>query len=103
MAERWLAPVVVLMILVAGVYGFDTYYGPLGPTGFIINTAQIDCSETDSNDPSTAGRTYSPIYENGYETDQCVGNDLLEFYCGNDGPDARAVNCQNGCEAGACN
>ncbi|MAG16003.1 hypothetical protein CMO88_02995, partial [Candidatus Woesearchaeota archaeon] len=61
-----------------------------------------DCSDTDNNNPSVAGITSSEIYANGYSEDTCVGNDLLEFYCGSNGPDVRAVNCINGCFAGAC-
>ena len=105
MAERVLGPVVVMMLLVAGIYGFDVYNQNGGITGFVVNTEQAPpCSETDSNDdPSTRGTVSSPIYEGGQETDRCVGDDLLEFYCGENGPEVRGVTCQFGCFEGACN
>jgi len=103
MVERTLVSLVLVMMVVAGLHAFDNYYDAGGVTGYAVNTALgYDCSDTDNNNPSVAGITSSEIYANGYSEDTCVGNDLLEFYCGSNGPDVRAVNCINGCFAGAC-
>lgn len=105
MAEKWLVPLVVLMMGIGVLYAFDEYYAASGPTGFVVNTAsgQSICSDTDNNDPGTVGVTISDIYEGGQAQDTCVGSDLLEYYCGPDGADVRVVNCQRGCSFGACN
>ncbi len=101
MVEKKLAPLVVLMMLVAGIYAFDQYYDAGGVTGFAVNSAQgASCSETDGNNPRVAGIT---SYDSLQTEDACVGNELLEFYCSEKGPDVRAVSCRNGCFAGACN
>ncbi len=102
--ERKLVPWVVLMMVVAGIYAFDNYYNAGGITGFAVNSAQgASCSETDNNNPNVPGITTSEIYASGQAEDTCVGDDLLEFYCSEKGPDIRAVSCVNGCFAGACN
>ncbi len=99
--ERKLVPWVVLMMVVAGLYAFDQYYDAGGVTGFAVNSAQgAPCSETDSNNPGVPGVT---SYGSGELKDACVGDDLLEFYCSEKGPDVRAISCANGCFAGACN
>ncbi len=101
MVEKKLVPWVALMMAIAGIYAFDLYYDAGGVTGFVVNSAQgVSCSETDGNNPSVAGVT---SYGSGQAEDACVGNDLLEFYCSESGADVRAVSCQNGCFAGACN
>ena len=100
--ERALKVGVVLMMVFAGLYGFDLYYESGGVTGYVVNTA-VDCSDADNNNPYVAGVTSSSIYEDGYEEDTCVGDDLLEYYCAANGPDVRAVHCSRGCTAGTCN
>lgn len=104
MAERTLVPLVVLMMALAGIYAFDSYYSAAGVTGYAVNSAAgiYDCSDTDSNNPYVAGITSSGIYANGYAEDVCVGSDLLEFYCSSSGPTVRGVRCSSGCFAGAC-
>ncbi len=100
MVEKKLVPLVVFMMLVAGIYAFDQYYNASGITGFVVNTAQdASCSETDDNNPLVAGIM---SYDTLQSEDACVGDDLLEFHCSEDGPDVRAVSCLNGCFAGAC-
>jgi hypothetical protein len=102
--ERKLKIWVVLMMAIAGMYAFDTYYDAGGVTGLVVNTASgADCRDSDNHDPYAAGITTSSIYPNGYAEDACVGNDLLEFYCSGSGPDAVGVRCPKGCFAGACN
>lgn len=104
MVEKKLVPLVVLMMAIAGIYAFDLYYDAGGVTGFVVNSAQgTSCSETDGNNPDVTGVTTSDVYAAGQSEDVCVGNDLLEFYCSENEPDVRAVSCQNGCFAGACN
>lgn len=106
MAERWLVPLVVMMMGISGLYAFDQFYGAAGPTtGFAVNTqmAAATCSDSDSNDPKVPGVTISEIYESGAADDTCVGSDLLEYYCTETGPDVRKVSCRNGCSFGACN
>ncbi len=101
MVEKKLVPLVVLMMMIAGIYAFDLYYDAGGVTGFAVNSAQgAPCSETDGNNPKVAGITSYDLFQT---EDACVGNDLLEFYCSEKGPDVRAVSCLNGCFAGACN
>ncbi len=101
MVEKKLVPLVVLMMLVAGIYAFDQYYDAGGVTGLAVNSAQgAPCSETDGNNPKVAGIT---SYDSLQAEDACAGNDLLESYCSENGPDVRAVSCWNGCLAGACN
>jgi len=102
--EKHLKIGVIAMMVLAGLYAFDVYYDAAGVTGFVVNSAvEIDCSDSDGGDSYAAGVTSSSIYPDGYAEDVCVGNDLLEFYCGGNGPDVRAVSCPKGCFAGACN
>ncbi len=105
MAERYLIPLVVLMMGITGLYAFDSYHNASGPTGFVVNTAsgEVACSDADGNDASVVGVTSSEIYERGFAEDTCVGSDLLEYYCNDNGPDIRIVNCPRGCSYGACN
>ena len=32
----------------------------------------------------------------------CVGDDLLEYYCDEDGPDVQIFDCPYGCDLGIC-
>ena len=84
------------MMLLAGLYAFDLYYGAAGITGYTINSAAniYDCSESDDNRVTVAGITTSDLYESGYA--------LLEYFCTDKGPDVRIVDCPTGCFAGAC-
>jgi len=104
MVERRLKIAVMAMMLLAGLYAFDLYYGAAGITGYTINSAAniYDCSESDDNIATIAGITTSDLYESGYAEDTCVGDTLLEYFCTDKGPDVRIVNCPTGCFAGAC-
>jgi len=104
MVEKKLKIWVIAMMVVAGIYGFDTYFDAAGVTGYVVNSAiSSDCTDSDNNDIYATGITSSEIYANGYAEDTCAGDDLLEFYCSSKGPDVRAVHCNYGCFAGACN
>jgi hypothetical protein len=100
MSERMMIPVVVIMMALAMLFAFDNY-STAGISGY-ATASGIDCSDSDGNNDLVSGVTSSSIYANGYEQDRCVGDDLLEFYCGQNGPDVRIVNCYFGCSAGAC-
>lgn len=104
MVERKLKIAVIAMMIIAGIYAFDDFYKAGGITGYAVNSAsgRVDCSDTDNGNPFMAGITDSTAYPDGYRTDKCYGNELLEYYCTETGPDARAVNCPNGCIDGAC-
>ena len=43
------------------------------------------------------------IDDYGEYTDECTGQYLLEWFCGEDGTDASEVYCKYGCNSGACN
>ena len=105
MVERSLVTWVVLMMAVGGLYAFDSYNDAGGVTGLVVNTASgsVDCTDSDNNNQYVAGVTSSSLYDRGYAEDSCVGNDLLEYYCSEDGPSVRGVSCLRGCSAGACN
>ena|SRR3989338_7925924 len=96
MPEKYLVPMVLIMMAAAMLYAADTYNANAGITGLAVAEA---CSDSDSNDAYALGITISENFE---KEDLCAGNDLLEFYCTQDGPSVRAVHCQNGCMNGAC-
>ena len=104
MIEKIAAPLVVVMMAVAGIYAFSAHPSG-GITGAIIATGQdnsYDCFDTDGDDQYTAGITASDFYPEGFAKDSCVGNDVLEYYCTEDGPAVRGVSCTYGCFAEAC-
>ena len=101
--ERKLIPFVVLMMALAGLFAFDNYYAAAGVTGAVVHAGAYSCSDTDNGDPYGQGITSSELYEDGFTQDRCVGDDLLEFYCTDDGPDVAIINCPRGCSEGACN
>ena len=101
MAEKILAPLVVVMMAAAVIYAFSAHPSA-GITGAAVTTGEYGCVDSDNNNPFVAGITASDVYPEGFAKDTCVGNDLLEYYCSGSDPDLRTVTCANGCMADAC-
>lgn len=103
MVERTLVPLVIGMMVIAGLYGFDQYYENAGISGNVVYNADSvgDCRDTDNGDIYVTGVAISEFADL-EETDRCVGDDLIEYYCSDHGFDTAVVTCRDGCDAGSC-
>jgi len=80
--------------------GNPTMEGEYGESSIVVTSLPPYCEDSDGGFNIWERGTLIDDY--GEYTDECFGQDLLEWFCGEDGTDASEVYCLYGCSLGRC-